>query len=770
MILAAIVCCYGVQSDERIEMTSSGQQGDAVMYAGPIVYSDQRPPVLVYPKPTLADITPQDVKNKLNEGKVEYVPFPFQDLPVLIYKSNTTPPVHLVDESSVVEGGQSRSNVDKRTGDLETIASSHRTAKSLSDAISKLNILNISADKIKKAISGTEKPTMVYPHLLYSGQPPIHVYTQPIMNQPIAIAQPVGFGEQMSASDKINHATRIKSPHHIEDINIAAASNNNYDSPSSAPPSTATSTQYSYGSSAPAGGGTSRDRDRSRYGYRVSGGGGGSGGSGSSKPSMNREPVQQETDQYQNYDDYDSGYGSQSQSSDSYNDPYDNNVAPAQSSSSANNDDYRAPAANSPPPQQQSLPPLPPPAVAKYQDKYPEAKYPDNKYQDVKYQDKYPDTKYQDTKYQDYEREPERPVRGRYPTKSSYRYRPRYPSSSFNDYNDWDTSPTSAERGWLSSLFGGYNRWRPQQKYRSPFALGSELSLSNYPALGQLNLDADSFSLMRQPIMPPIQNFRPAPNHWFNPRPLPLPSAFRPTLALPGLGNLYGGVAGFGQHRPQHHQPPPPYLAGSSLMPISVRPFNFLPPMMGSGSNSYPVKVPFMQLGPFMRPPFAGPFGGRPMVGPSDMSFAESLKKYNFSNTTGLGGVGLGKSGGDKMVSAATFQQSSFVSPAAGKPVPSHLQKPPIIVYQGIKAPVHVYKAPVDTISQNAASLTRNNSFDNGYNGNGNQVNQSTSFTIGSYGSLSGTTTAPSPVYVASSTPSLPDQSGTQNWSPGVNK
>lgn len=281
-----------------------------------------------------------------------------------------------------------------------------------------------------------------------------------------------------------------------------------------------------------------------------------------------------------------------------------------------------------------------------------------------------------------------------------------------------------------------------------------------------------------QPMAPLMHNLRNA--NWFNPRPLPLPSIFRPTLALP---NLYGGGGGGGGgmgsgFNPLRPHPPPqsPFMTGSSLMPISVRPFNFGPQMMGSGSSSYPVKMPFLPLSPFMaRPSFANSltsFTTRPLTLGSDLSFAESIKKYNFANTTGLGSSsnsnGNGNKG-DKMTGQASHHHASIVSPVSSKLVPSHLQKPPIIVYQGIKPPVHVYKQPVVEQFSAHNSIVRNN------NDNNKPVNQVTS-TSTSSNSFTVTTSnqvdqmneknaMPSPVYIPpSSTPSLvDDQSGSES-------
>ncbi|KAI1291928.1 hypothetical protein HDE_07323 [Halotydeus destructor] len=434
----------------------------------------------------------------------------------------------------------------------EDAASSARQGKSLSTAWSKLNNI-FSKDKNKFMYDSGKHAT--YPYVPTPYIPPLV--------QPYQLTQE--FGEQTSASER-NH--RYK---HRPDMNVASASNS-YDSPS-LPPSSPSSSQYSYGNG-------QGSRDRSNYGHRVV--------SGTKGPQRDPEPDYSGSSNTQ-YDDYDSppqdndGYdtGSSSQSS-----PQSPPLSSSSSSSSNNNniDDYPPP-----PLSQSSLPPSTAPV----------RKYPEH----------------------DRDREPERPVsRPRNPQKYKPYRPPRYPpANSWPDsYSDWEppVSSSESERGWLSSLFGGY-RPRPN-RYRSPFLAGSELSFTGLPSM----VDPSALNFLRGPSMPAFQQIRPGGNGWFNPR--PMATAFRPTI----LQSLYGG---FGQ-RPGPPPPQSPFFGASSMLPVNIRPFNLVPPpppMMGSPSMSYPVKVPYMpmqmQMHPFMRSPFQG--ATFTPLRASDMSFAESSGK-----------------------------------------------------------------------------------------------------------------------------------------------
>ncbi|GAB6024204.1 hypothetical protein CHUAL_008904 [Chamberlinius hualienensis] len=77
-----------------------------VTYAGPIVYSDEKPPVIQFPGPP-----PANSYNKPSSGyggsgygdtksSITYVPLPLDDLPILIYQSKDKPPVHVLNRPS----------------------------------------------------------------------------------------------------------------------------------------------------------------------------------------------------------------------------------------------------------------------------------------------------------------------------------------------------------------------------------------------------------------------------------------------------------------------------------------------------------------------------------------------------------------------------------------------------------------------------------------------------------------------------------------------
>merc|ERR1712008_228469 len=67
-----------------------------VKYGGPIVYSGEKPPIIHFPPP------PRDTQSYGGGGNggsppsIKYVPLPHHDLPVLIYTSDSQPPIHVV--------------------------------------------------------------------------------------------------------------------------------------------------------------------------------------------------------------------------------------------------------------------------------------------------------------------------------------------------------------------------------------------------------------------------------------------------------------------------------------------------------------------------------------------------------------------------------------------------------------------------------------------------------------------------------------------------
>ncbi|XP_067118310.1 hornerin-like [Centruroides vittatus] len=89
----------------------------AVKYAGPMVYSNLPPPVVYFP--TMPKI-PKNMIGSSESGPsrpVEYIPLPYQDLPVLIYQSKHHPPVHVVHNN---KHGSYSSSQDSNKGYLST--------------------------------------------------------------------------------------------------------------------------------------------------------------------------------------------------------------------------------------------------------------------------------------------------------------------------------------------------------------------------------------------------------------------------------------------------------------------------------------------------------------------------------------------------------------------------------------------------------------------------------------------------------------------------
>uniref|UniRef100_A0A0K2VIB4 Uncharacterized protein n=1 Tax=Lepeophtheirus salmonis TaxID=72036 RepID=A0A0K2VIB4_LEPSM len=69
---------------------------ESIQYNGPIVYSNEKPPIIHFPPPP--NLSNKDAHNKLSlpNQPVKYIPLPHHDLPVLIYQSEKQPPIHVV--------------------------------------------------------------------------------------------------------------------------------------------------------------------------------------------------------------------------------------------------------------------------------------------------------------------------------------------------------------------------------------------------------------------------------------------------------------------------------------------------------------------------------------------------------------------------------------------------------------------------------------------------------------------------------------------------
>lgn len=69
-----------------------------VRYAGPIVYSGDKPPIVHFPKPSRPQSGYGGYRGRQRKAptSIKYVPLPHHDLPVLIYQSDSQPPIHVV--------------------------------------------------------------------------------------------------------------------------------------------------------------------------------------------------------------------------------------------------------------------------------------------------------------------------------------------------------------------------------------------------------------------------------------------------------------------------------------------------------------------------------------------------------------------------------------------------------------------------------------------------------------------------------------------------
>ena len=601
-----------ISSIGGIKVEDSKQNEKQIKYVGPIVYSNEKPPIVVFPTPTSTAI-PGDRTAQYNvslkDASIEYVPFPYQELPVLIYKSKDNPPIHMVSD----EVSNSSSNIDKRLGETANIGN-QRGGRALKWSNFKLfndkplvmktqkrgpfdyNGLNSMSthmiDMNNSSPFGSLNSQLSLanaPHVVYSGHPPIHVFPQPII-----IKEPE-FSE-MAASETYHS---LKSPTSGNTYETPVSTSNKNDESKSSPASTQF---YSY-SGTPLGSGNSKS-----YGFRV-------------KTRGNKQDTDYSSSN--NYENYDDTYSPQHSDGSSDSQPDDTKFKPSSHSNSIGSDSSNE---------------------------------------------------------KDYDREYDRPIESYSREKS----REKYPKYSSTNWMDWD----STDNSWLSSLFG-YNR------YPSRLKRPMTLSIVNSPTNEHLVFAAspgNPFEMENMALMNPHIRH----NGWvtaMNPM-RPTSSAIRPVYS--SFSNL------FNYRRPPMPAPPPsPYYLSPTtrfspgLVPPSanvppMKTLGLMPPMMGLPSVSYPLRIP---ISPFMM------YGmRRPTIGLNgDLAFAESTR-----NTTNNGGPKKWANIHDDFQMSGSHVQPTYVLPSA-KPTGASIQKkPPIIIYQGLRPPVHVYKQPNTTIGSNS--------------------------------------------------------------------
>jgi hypothetical protein len=612
MLLYIVVLLISQIRSEELKNNKIEEAG--VKYAGPIIYSNEPPPVVYFPTPPTTESNEKETERPNvtlnNNNNVEYVPFPYQELPILIYKSKENPPIHVVPDSLQPNNLNNLTHFDKRFGDIANsgVQRASRALKSWSQfklfndiplimkapkwTNSDNNGMNLISGQIidfnnASLLNGAHNQISLAnaPHVVYSGHPPIHVFPQPII-----IKEPhlnTDMAEMTSASETFHTALKNAQTHNNLDPLLAAASNNHEVSvnPSS-------SSVYSYGG-APAGTGQS-------YGFRV-------------KTRGNKHDTEYSSSQ--NHENYDDSYSQsqQSQNSDVSSDSQsDDNIGYNRPSNSfgnsieSNNENYE----------------------------------------------------------KDYDQ------RIRYPETFPKEKPPKYQKYNSHNWIDWDQ-----DNGWLSSLFG-YTRW--PSRHRRPFA--PIMDNFAYAASPTNQLDMESLALLNPQLRNPgwltgFGSFRPAA------------TAIRPVYSPSSL---------FGYRRPPI-SPPTSYFsrftpglahAGSSLAQVAMKPYGFGPSMLGLPSFTYPMRVPyspFMMYG-YRRPPIG--YGNAHPSG--DLAFAESNRK---SNTTKANQNKAGNNNEDIQTSASHVKPT-FVLPSA-TPKASLLQnKPPIIIYQGLRPPVHLYQQP----------------------------------------------------------------------------
>lgn len=81
--------------------TKQDEKDSEAKYKGPVVYTNLPPPVLYFPNfPEKQKLSNRGSSGDGEDKRIEYVPFPYKDLPLLVYQSENQPPVHVVEKGS----------------------------------------------------------------------------------------------------------------------------------------------------------------------------------------------------------------------------------------------------------------------------------------------------------------------------------------------------------------------------------------------------------------------------------------------------------------------------------------------------------------------------------------------------------------------------------------------------------------------------------------------------------------------------------------------
>ena len=577
------------------------------------MYSNEKPPVVLFPSPS--PIENKIVQNTKND-QIEYVPFPYQEFPVLIYKSKNNPPLHLASNQNT-QNNSEISNFDKRFG--QALTGSERTSRAIkswsqfNELLNKNSGLFKPSDSNKEFISKSQKYISInndllnstfenqnklnYPHAVYTGHPPIHIFPQPI----IIKGKDSEFGEETSASESNGLYVSYKDSKNKNEIENSSSETSET---SQAIPSS----------------------------------------QGSSSSGMKNIDNRVETGGNKYYGEYPSDFDeAQSQSTQYSEDPYESESERGEDERYSKNSDE-----------------------AKEFDKEAKSQYRDSNYK-IRYREKY------------------------------------------NPYSTlWDPE---VDYAWLSALFGGnYAKW-PKYKRTYPYGAASSDALS----YANLNSDFDNMALlnqaMRQPNWLSMYNSNPmysansmySTNSMYNTNPMyssnyyrPSPSAVRPTYTL---NNLLS-------YRPRHNAiPSTPYYSRynptygystspSTLSQANLRPLMYNPSLLGLPSLSYPVKVPLTSYPMYRYRPVTYGYGNSYGNGFSnlhhnsngDLAFAESNTKLNVSKY-----MKKYSNDFDEMIGSASHTSPSFSIAPPNQNSQQTIKKPPIIIYQGIRPPIHVY-------------------------------------------------------------------------------
>ncbi|GAB6029561.1 hypothetical protein CHUAL_005306 [Chamberlinius hualienensis] len=222
-----------------------------VAYAGPIVYSEEKPPVIQYPlPPAVSNYKPSTGNDNSYAHRVSYVPLPFEDLPILIYKSKSKPLAQELKRRQLLGNYINRynnrygsawnglnypknvntySNVAYGSGGnyfLPTAPKPYYIVKPATNPtvyFPQVRPSNVNQNHNRNHYnSGNSGSNMYYngatkqqpPHIVYSGHPPIHVYQQPVVSPTMSYGKSLHNGNHHNFHAKMQSNVYQPPVHH----------------------------------------------------------------------------------------------------------------------------------------------------------------------------------------------------------------------------------------------------------------------------------------------------------------------------------------------------------------------------------------------------------------------------------------------------------------------------------------------------------------------------------------------------------------------------